>query len=102
MKKQYPKSALANDILGESPSEADKRQHIHYPLVDIDVSETDKDEKITKLSNGNGFGKIMQASFIRPPKNCKDVPENWLIFEILTIAKYRIDLASFRLAWLTF
>ena len=31
---------------------------------------------------------------IKLPRNYKDMPENWLIYEILTLAKYRIDISN--------
>ena len=96
LKKQYLNELLSNDIIGEAISEVDKRQHLYYPLVEIDFSETDNDERITKLSNNNQSYKILYDSFIQLPKNCRDISENWLVYEILGIVKYRMDLANLK------
>ena len=98
LKKQYLNELLANNIIGEVESEIDKRQHIYYPLVDL---EEDQDyylcrqEKITKLSNGDIFYNFLHILRVTLSKNYKEIPEDWLILQILALAKYRIDLANF-------
>ena len=103
LKKQFLNELLANDIIGEIKSEIDGRQNIYYPLVDIELEEEEQDsdegdnqqkQKMTKLSNGNDSIFFSYCPRIKLPKYCKDVPENWLIYEILTLAKYRIDISG--------
>ena len=94
LKKQYLNELLSNDIIGELLSEIDKRQHIYYPLVENGNPEAPNEVKMSKLSNSHQFDNFLQQPYIQLPKNCKDIPENWLIFEILGIANCRIGLAG--------
>jgi hypothetical protein len=98
LKKQFLNELLANDIIGEIKSEIDGRQHIYYPLVDLEYEEEEdskqQKQKITKLSNMLSFDNFLHCPQIKVPRNYKDVPENWLIYEILTLAKYRIDISD--------
>jgi hypothetical protein len=110
LKKQFLNELLANDIIGEIKSEIDARQNMYYPLVEVEEEHQEEDrqysnnsskednkqqkQKITKLSNEAIFDNFLQCPHIKLPKNYKDVPENWLIYEILTLAKYRIDISS--------
>jgi hypothetical protein len=98
LKKQFLNELLANDIIGEIKSEIDGRQNIYYPLVELEQEEEDdsrqQKQKITKLSNEEIFDNFLHCPRIKLPRNYKDVPENWLIYEILTLAKYRIDISN--------
>ncbi|CAN5511570.1 hypothetical protein BH18THE2_BH18THE2_27650 [soil metagenome] len=97
LKKQYLNEMLANDLIGETVSEIDKRYHIYYPLVEIeeDSTKTQK-ERITKLSNDDTFDNFSYIPTIELSKKYKDIPDNWLIFQILGIAKHRIDIEHFK------
>lgn len=88
---------LTNDIIGESPSEIDKRQKIYHPLIENDSTTELRDDKITNISNMGQSYNFLQESKINLSKNCKKIPENWLVFEILGIAKYQ---GSDQLEWL--
>ena len=104
LKKQYLNELLANDIIGEAVSELDKRQHVYYLLIDLEEEEVGNGsaahlsltEKITKLSNENRFDNLLPIPRVQLSKNYKEIPENWLILQILTLAKYRIDLENFK------
>jgi predicted transcriptional regulator len=99
IKKKFLNELISNDYIGEVESELDKRQYIYYPLIELDDFEDQKHqdykEKITKLSNKNLFDNFLQYSKIILPKYCRNIPENWLIYEILSLAKHRIDLDHF-------
>jgi len=96
LKKRYLNELLANDVIGEVVSEIDKRQHIYYALIDMDEDEERSKEnqsaKITKLSNRDIFDNFLHAPRLKLSRNYKEVPEDWLILQILTLAKYRMDL----------
>jgi DNA polymerase elongation subunit (family B) len=97
---------LNHDYIGSVESVIDKRKNIYYPLVEPDYiiggenhnsnNDSDHDEKIKNLKNSNRFHNFQQFSRLALPKNCRSVPKNWLIFEILSLAKYGIDLDNFR------
>ena len=89
------------------------RQFIYYPLMEFDDSqikinltttETEKEkkekektteDKISKISNSNNFDNYLHISPIKLPKNCKNISKDWLIYQILALARYRIDLRQF-------
>ena len=95
--------------MGETESQVDKRQYIYYPLIELEdnydsydrekqaeveavvVTDEQQKQKITKLSNEARFDNFLHYPRIKLPKNCKEIPENWLIFEILRLAIYRIQ-----------
>jgi hypothetical protein len=79
----------ANDLVGEMKSEIDGRRLLFYPLTPSVPRE--EREKITKLSNGDIFDNISYIPTLRLSRNYKYIPENWLILQILSLAKYRID-----------
>jgi hypothetical protein len=95
---------LNNDYIGELKSELDSRQFIYYPLMEFEDSEiminltrTDHENlDISKISNPYQFDNYLHVSPIKLPKNCKNIPKDWLIYEILGLARYRIDLDNFR------
>ena len=93
---------LNHDYIGSVESVIDKRQNIYYPLVELDdnINEDQNqnisdDYKIKNLKNSSKFRNFSQYSRIALPKNCRSIPENWLIFEILGLAKYGTDLDNF-------
>jgi hypothetical protein len=93
---------INNDYISEMKSELDTRQFIYYPLIEFDDSQIEinptrieKNDKITKLSKLNGFDNYLHISRIKIPKYCKNIPNNWLIYEILGFARYRIEIDNF-------
>jgi hypothetical protein len=93
---------INNDYIGEMKSELDSRQFIYYPLIEFDDSQIEinpttivKNEKITKISNLNSLDNYLHISPIKIPKYCKNIPNNWLIYEILGFARYRIEIDNF-------
>ena len=104
--KTFLNELLNHDYIGSVESVIDKRKNIYYPLVESDDiigdenhnsnNDSDDDQKIKNLKNSNQFHNFQQFSRLALPKNCKSVPKNWLIFEILSLAKYGIELDNFR------
>lgn len=95
LKKTYLNELHNNGIIGEDDSILDKRQKLYYPIVDIAEADTIPIEKITKLSKRVDFDNLLQQNRILIPKNCINIPENWLFIEILSILKYRIDIDNY-------
>jgi hypothetical protein len=92
LKKTYLFELLNNGLLDEEDSVIDKRQKIYYPLV--------FPEEPNQLSNNRNFedsDKLLHYSAILLPRNCKSIPENWLVLEILGFLKYRISLDDIKL-----
>jgi hypothetical protein len=104
LKKQYLNELLVNDVIGETRSEIDGRQHIYFPLIDLHdesetyegLSATSVSGKITKLSNTDSFDNLLYVPRIKLSKNYKEIPQDWLIIHILGLANYRIDLAKIK------
>ena len=92
MKQTYLNELINNGYIDEEDSELDKRGKIYFPLVDIP-----NEEKISNYNNPEGMDNFLQFSKIIPPKNCKEIPDNWLKLEILNLWKYPIPLAKFQL-----
>ncbi|MGA9843470.1 MAG: sugar phosphate isomerase/epimerase family protein [Nitrososphaeraceae archaeon] len=102
IRKKFLNELLNHDYIGSVESVLDRRQNIYYPLVELDDNVEDENQdnnedgaKIKNLKNSGKFRNFSQYSRITSPKNCRSIPENWLIFEILGLAKYGIDLDSF-------
>ena len=104
--KTFLNELLNHDYIGSVESVIDKRKNIYYPLFEPDDNiahknhnsndDGDDDQKIKNLKNSNQFHNFQQFSRLALPKNCRSIPKNWLIFEILSLAKYGIDLNNFR------
>ena len=94
IKKQFLEELKTNDLIGEVKSEIDGRRLLFYPLTSSNPKIAH--EKITKLSNETIFDNISYIPTLELSKDYKYIPENWLILQILTLAKYRInfDLAT--------
>lgn len=97
LKKKYLNELHNNGLIGEEISLIDKRQKIYYPLVGPSTAEdSGNNEKISNYTNPGTFDNFLQYSKINIPENCKMIPEEWLIYEILGLAKCRIDLDNFK------
>ena len=89
---------LNNGLIDEENSTEDKRYKLYYPLVSFDIDSNgngngnDYDEKMRKYMNQNQFLNFLHYSPILLPKNYRQVPENWLIMEILAFLKCGIQL----------
>jgi hypothetical protein len=88
LKKQFLEELKANDLIGEMKSEIDGRRLLFYPVTSPVPRE--EYEKITKLSNGDLFDNISYIPTLKLSRDYKYIPENWLILQILTLAKYRM------------
>ncbi|HJT84784.1 MAG TPA: hypothetical protein VJ697_09910, partial [Nitrososphaeraceae archaeon] len=104
LRKKIIVELINNDYLGEIKSELDKREYLYYPLIEFDDTQNEiilnediknNETNISKLSNKNKFDNFLHVSPIRIPKNCKNIKKEWLIYEILGLARYRIDLNNF-------
>ena len=92
LKKQFLDELKVNDLIGEMKSEIDGRRSIFYPLTPpVPVN---AHEKIKKLSNEDIFDDISYFQTLELSRDYKYIPENWLILEILSLEKYRIDFAQ--------
>ncbi|MGI0051985.1 MAG: hypothetical protein ACRD8K_09635, partial [Nitrososphaeraceae archaeon] len=114
LRKTFLVELINNDYIGEIKSKLDTRQFIYYPLIEFDdsqikinltIKETEKggiekgnlnEDNISKISNLTSFDNYFHIYPIKIPKNCKNISKDWLIYEILGLAKYRIDLDNFR------
>jgi hypothetical protein len=103
MKKKYLNELRNNGIIGEEDSPDDRREKNFTPLVEPS-STTYFQEKDTRYSNEleisnykkeGVFDNSLQYSRITLSKNCRNIPKDWLILEILSLAKYRFDLDHF-------
>jgi hypothetical protein len=103
LKKKYLNELRNNGIIGEEDSVVDKRQKIYLPLVEPSITylgeEKDFDytdhSKMTNYRKTDVTDNFLQYSRITLPKYSKDIPQDWLVFEILSLAKCRIDLDHF-------
>jgi transposase len=87
--------------IDEEDSVLDKRQKIYYPLVElhdkIDEGREEQQEKIRNCLTSDGVDNFMQYSKLIVPKNCTNIHENWLKFEILCLMKYPLQVEKFSL-----
>ena len=104
LRKTFLVELVNNDYIGELKSELDSRQFIYYPLMEFDDSEIihinvtmeEKDDrKISRMSNSYQFDNYLHVSPIKIPKYCKRIPKDWLIYELLSFARYRIEIDNF-------
>ena len=104
LRKTFLVELLNNDYIGELKSELDSRQFIYYPLMEFEDSEImhinltkeEKDDRdISKMSNSYQFDNYLHISPIKIPKYCKRIPKDWLIYELLSFARYRIEIDNF-------
>ena len=107
LRKTFLVELLNNDYIGELKSELDSRQFVYYPLMEFDdsqkieiklnkdINNNNNEGNIPKLSNLDQFDNFLHVSPIKLPKNCRNIQKEWLIYEILGLARYRIDLDKF-------
>jgi len=89
LKKQFLEELKTNDLIGEVKSELDGRRLLFYPLTPPIPKE--RHEKITKLSNDDTFENVLYVHTLELSRDYKYIPENWLIFQILALANYRMN-----------
>lgn len=92
LKQTYLNELINNGYIDEENSELDKRGKIYFPIVDIS-----NEERIANYNNQQGMDNFLQYNRIVLPKNCTDIPDNWLKFAILELLKYPIQLEKFQL-----
>ena len=92
MKQTYLNELLNNGLIDEEESILDKRQKIYYPLVDLVANEA---ERIPIYNNLSEMDNLLQHSKIIIPKNCKDIPDNWLNLSILDLLRYSVNKGDF-------
>jgi hypothetical protein len=97
MKQNYLNEFLSNELIDEHDSKLDKRQKIYYPIIDLPSIDQESSEKITKLSNPDRLDNILQHPRILMPKNCNNIPDNWLELEIFDLIKCPFELDKFEL-----
>ena len=70
------------------------------PDTDSSVNSVNKKNDLAEISNYTNSGKFHNFTHgpkLLLPKNCTNVPENWLKLEVLTLKNYRIDIGDFTL-----
>jgi hypothetical protein len=100
LKKTYLNELLNNGYLDEEDSVLDRRQKIYYPLVEFPYENEgvrQEQEKIGNYSTLHTVDNSMQCSKLILPKNCTNIHENWLKFEILGLMKYPLKTEKFAL-----
>jgi hypothetical protein len=97
LQKRFLDELVACDLIGKMESEIDKRRQIYLPLIDrldgkVSVNEKVVKAKIKKFKYGPISLNVPEYPTIKLSKDYKEIPNDWLIFQILTLIKYRIDL----------
>jgi hypothetical protein len=97
LKQNYLNEFISNGLIDEEDSILDKRQKIYYPLIDLPVTDQESREEIKKLSISERMDNILQHPRILMPRNCINIPDNWLELEIFDLIKYPLNLDRFEL-----
>lgn len=98
LRKRYLAELINNGLIEEETSSEDKRQKNYYPLVDLDANAADLHVKNTGQTGLESQSVNFSHPFvIKLPKNCTNIPENWLTFEILTLGNYGTGLDKIQL-----
>ncbi|MGC1928526.1 MAG: hypothetical protein WA667_06090 [Candidatus Nitrosopolaris sp.] len=88
-------------LADEEDSIIDKRQKIYYPIIETENFNTtnskESKEEINKLSISDRMHNILQHPRLLLPKDCRNIPDNWLEFEIFDLLKYPSKLDKFEL-----
>jgi hypothetical protein len=72
-------------MIEQEESKINNKQYIYYPIVEPQPTT----ENISLLSNSSQFDRNLHHSRLLLPKNCTNIPENWLPLEILSFLTYR-------------
>ena len=79
-------------------SEIYKGRKIFFPIVDISTIEGEEPcDKIKNSSIPDRVDNILQHRKLMMPKNCNNIPYNWLELEILDLIKHPLKLGKFEL-----
>lgn len=99
LKKTYLNELINNGYIDEVDSEIDKRQRLYYPLIDFPL-EYNNNNDYEKMKNCRTLGEVdnyLRYPMLLFPENCRNIPENWLKFEILDLIKYPLKVGKFAL-----
>jgi hypothetical protein len=98
LKKQFLDELVASDLIGQEESQVNKRWYVYYPIEDYNNNEDtlaavdeQQKQKSTNRSNDAIFDHFLHCPRIKLPKYCKEIPEKWLLFEILALANHRMQ-----------
>nr|MDQ6864116.1 hypothetical protein [Thermoproteota archaeon] len=83
VKKTFLSELINNGIVDEQDSVVYPRRKIYTAIIDA---------KATFSSSLDTFDGSLHHCAISIPKNFKNIPNDWLVFEILALTKYRIRL----------
>jgi hypothetical protein len=104
MKQNYVNEYINNGLVDEEDSVIDRRQKLYFPLIVFQDEEnidnpdrTGSMEKINKLSISDRMDNILQHPRVILPKECRNIPNNWLELEIFDLLKYPVKLDKFEL-----
>jgi hypothetical protein len=106
LRKRYLSELVNNGLLEEEVSPEDKRLKIYSPLVDVEDTRakttTATRAKVAGKNTGQTGLEGQSVNFSYPftiklPKNCTNIPENWLTFEILALGNYGTGLDKIQL-----
>ena len=100
LRKIYLNELLNNGIIEEENSVIDQRQKIYYSLIDLPAAEQQEEsneEKIKKIREQDQSHNFSYPYNINMPRNCRNIPEDWLIFQILSLVNCRIGLSEIAL-----
>ena len=87
MKKTYLNELVNSGIIEQQVSNINNKQYIYHPIIDLDSYL--EDESISLSSKSVHFDNNLHHSRLLLPKNCINIPDNWLILEILGLLQYR-------------
>lgn len=85
LKKTYLNELVKNGIIEEEVSNINNKQYLYYPIIELES----ESESISFISKSGHFDEDLQHSRIILPENCKNIPEDWLVCEILGFLAYR-------------
>jgi len=100
LRKIYLIELLNNGIIEEENSVIDQRQKIYYSLVDLPAGEQQEEsneEEIKKIREQDQSHNFSYPYTVNMPKNCSNIQEDWLIFQILALLNCRIGLSEIAL-----
>jgi hypothetical protein len=86
LKQNYLDEYVSNELVEEMDSEIYQRRKIYVPIVDLSMIEGE--ESCCKVKNSSirdRMDNILQHRRLIMPKNCNNIPYNWLEVEILRL-----------------